>query len=165
MAADNSDDREVEVRLLGPEDAERLAALFDEIGADEEGLARFHPHPFDRATALDICQHAEERPDRYFGAFADTRMVGYGMLRGWDEGYEIPSFGVYVAKQRRGHGLGGLLLDYAIRLAGEAGAPEVMLKVYAGNATARQLYEGRGFVFGERTPDGRQLVGRLRLGS
>jgi ribosomal protein S18 acetylase RimI-like enzyme len=90
-------------------------------------------------------------------------MVGYGMLRGWDEGYEVPAFGVCVRPGERGRGVGRALLSFALDLARDKGAPEVMLKVHDGNSAARSLYEGFGFTFCERTPDGLQLLGRLRL--
>ena len=87
------------------------------------------------------------------------------MLRGWDEGYAVPSFGVYVHQSARRQGVAAALLNWAIEAANTRGAEQVMLKVYESNASARVVYEKAGFTFTERTADGHQLIGRLRLRS
>lgn len=152
-----------EVRQLEARDASALSRFFAAIGSDEQTTAVFHPHPFDEPTARRICLRQGIVSDVYFAAIDGGEVVGYGMLRGWDEGYEVPSFGVCVRADQRGAGLGRMLLDYAIQTARSKGAASMMLKVYEGNAPARALYERAGFTFAERTPDGSQLVGRLAL--
>lgn len=151
-----------EVRTLGPADAAALARFFATVAGDPAALAYFRPHPFDEATAEAICSRTGR--DEYFAVFDAGEVVGYGMLRGWDEGYEVPAFGVCVRGDQRGRGLGRVLLGFAIERAREAGARSVMLKVFDDNLPARALYESFGFTFAERTPDGAQLVGRLDLG-
>lgn len=150
-----------QVRTLGPDDAESLARFFAAVAADAGAVAYFHPHPFDEATAEAICGRTGR--DEYFAVFEAGEVVGYGMLRGWDEGYDVPAFGVCVRGDQRGRGLGHALLGFAIERARAAGAPSVMLKVFDDNLPARALYESFGFTFEERTPDGAQLVGRLDL--
>ncbi len=149
--------------MLCPHDGDALADLFDSIVKDTEARSFFHPHSFDRTTALDICANVNKRQDLFFVAFETPRIVGYGMLRGWDEGYDVPSFGVYVAQDRRDEGIGTALLDYAIEVARMKGCLEIMLKVYGSNRTAKALYESRGFLFIDCASDGHQLIGRLRL--
>lgn len=151
------------VYILGPGDAGALADFFAIVGADAGAVSFFHPHPFDRATAEAICNRTGR--DEYFAVSEAGEILGYGMLRGWDEGYEVPAFGVCVRCDQRGRGLGNLLLGFAIERARAAGAPSMMLKVFEDNVAARTLYERSGFTFSERTPDGSQLVGRLRLES
>jgi ribosomal protein S18 acetylase RimI-like enzyme len=85
------------------------------------------------------------------------------MLRGWDEGYSVPSFGVAVGSAYRGRGIGRGLLLYAIEYARKRGAPAVMLKVHLDNASARHLYESEGFVFQEIRGDPGQIKGLLEL--
>lgn len=151
----------IEVRLLERQDASQLETFFQGIAEDDETTAYFHPHAFDADTARAICER--QGADAYFAALEAGEIVGYGMLRGWDEGYDTPAFGVCVRADQRGKGIGAALLRYAIDLARVRRAPSIMLKVYEHNAPARRLYEGAGFVFAERTPDGAQLVGRLTL--
>ena len=151
------------VRAVQTDDVGRLAGLFGVIADDQAAAAFFNPHSFDAANAARICHRQGIRSDEYFVATEGSESIGYGMLRGWDEGYEVPSFGVYVVPAARGQGVASAVLDFAIERARAHGARELMLKVYDDNLDARRLYEGRGFRFAERSPDGLQLVGRLGL--
>lgn len=152
-----------EIRQLGESDVEALGGFFTTIARDESVKAYFRPHAFDHAMAERICLRQGIERDEYFAAFEADEIVAYGMLRGWDEGYAIPAFGVCVRGDQRGKGLGRAILDFAVMRARAAGAPSVMLKVFEDNVAARTLYERCGFTFNERTPDGSQLVGWLPL--
>jgi ribosomal protein S18 acetylase RimI-like enzyme len=151
----------ISVRALQPEDTAALASFFSVVAADGPTLTLFHPHPFDAYTAERICNRRGIVSDEYFAAIDGGRIVGYGMLRGWDEGYDTPALGVCVHPARVGERLGSLLLDHAIHRARQRGARRLMLKVYPQNVPARRLYESRGF---ELTPgDDQQLVGHMTL--
>src|SRR5690348_1954921 len=82
-----------EIRLLRPEDAEVLAQLFLALCADNESVRYFHPHPLTVEFAASLCGRPGHLRDRYFGMWRQGSLAGYAMLRGWDEGYEVPSFG------------------------------------------------------------------------
>jgi ribosomal protein S18 acetylase RimI-like enzyme len=60
-------------------------------------------------------------------------------------------FGMGVARELRGGGWGKRLLDTALAFADEAGR-SVVLEVYADNARAIRLYEGRGFAVTAELP-------------
>jgi ribosomal protein S18 acetylase RimI-like enzyme len=137
-----------------------LSELFDEL-RDDPASAHFHPHPFTQDAALRIAERRRIRRDAYFGAFLDGSLIGYGMLRGWDEGYEVPSFGVAVRIRHRGMGIGRRLLRHAISLARRRRAPSVMLKVHPANANAKYLYETEGFTFDPVPLEGGQIKGLL----
>jgi ribosomal protein S18 acetylase RimI-like enzyme len=150
------------IRPIGPEDAGQLGDLLEEL-ADDPEAGGFHPHPMTRIEARRIATGGAGRKDIYFAAFVEGRLAGYGMLRGWDEGYAIPSFGVAVGTAYRGLGLGRLLLRYAIETARGRGAQTMMLKVHLDNPSARHLYESEGFVFEEMPDDPTQIKGLLAL--
>jgi len=150
------------IRPIGPEDAEQLGELFAGLVAGPEAL-QFHPHPFTTQEASRIATGGAGRNDLYYAAFLGDRLVGYGMLRGWDEGYSVPSFGVAVAATYRGRGIGRGLLRYAIEYARKRGAGTMMLKVHLDNPSARHLYESEGFVFQEIREDPAQVKGLLEL--
>lgn len=126
--------------------------------------SQFHPHPFDSATANRICEHREL--DWYAGAFVRVQdswsMVGYVMLRGWDEGYSIPSFGICVLPDYQGIGLGRVLMKAAILVARLRQSPSIRLKVYPENVHAIALYESEGFLFADKLEQD-QIVGILEL--
>lgn len=135
-------------RALGPSDAEALSRFF-ERNDRAEITGAFDPFPLTTATAHDLLARA--RHDRFYGAFTDDgELVAFSMLRGWDEGYEVPSFGIFVDHARHGMGLGAWTLDRTLEAADEIGAPAVRLSVYAGNPVAARLYRSRGFEEVER---------------
>jgi ribosomal-protein-alanine N-acetyltransferase len=150
------------IRPIGPEDAAQLGHLFEELSGDPQA-GGFHPHPMTRTEARRIATGGAGRKDVYFAAFVMGRLAGYGMLRGWDEGYSIPSFGVAVGPAYRDRGLGRHLLRYAIDTARGHGAAAMMLKVHLDNPSARHLYESEGFVFEEMPDDPTQIKGLLAL--
>lgn len=146
------------VARLGPDDASCVVDLFARIALDP-GAARFHPHPFGRDDALRACNYPGR--DIYAGAFLNGAMVGYGMLRGWDEGFSVPALGIYLAPEARGNGLGRRFMDALHAMAVENGARRVMLKVYPDNRAAVALYQRIGYVFDDRSQG--QLVGHIDL--
>ena len=152
----------VRIRPLRLEDADALSALLAGLAADPESV-HFHPHPLTRAEAKRIAEGVGIQKDCYFAAFLDGHMVGYGMLRGWDEGYAVPSFGVAVDADYRRAGLGRRLLRYAISIARLRGARSMILKVHPSNVSARHIYESEGFTFDPVPLDDGQLKGTLQL--
>jgi ribosomal protein S18 acetylase RimI-like enzyme len=136
-----------------------LAAFFHEI--EHRGdRQQFHPHGFTAEDAKRICRYAGR--DLYVVVEDAQEILGYGMLRGWDAGYAVPSLGIYVRAEMRRMGLGRLLMLYLHAAARLRGASKIRLKVYPNNAAARRLYEQLGYEFAEH--DGDQIVGYVALG-
>ncbi len=130
--------------------AEFFAALV-EAGDDE----KFHPHPFTAAAAAERVRY--QGKDVYCVAVEGERVLGYGMLRGWDEGYEVPSLGIAIHPSARGIGLGRALMLYLHTEARRRGAPRIRLKVYPENTVAVDLYRSLGYEFSAVEQE--QLVG------
>ncbi|MDX6603310.1 MAG: hypothetical protein QOF13_2512 [Solirubrobacterales bacterium] len=65
---------------------------------------------------------------------------------------------LYVVPERRGHGIGGALLDAAIEAAREAGADHFELTTGETDREARALYESRSFTNREGAPDGPRML-------
>ncbi len=84
--------------------------------------------------------------DVYLVAEAGGELVAYGMLRGWDEGYEIPSLGIAVHRDRQGRGYGRAMMTALHDAARERGAMKIRLRVHPENGRARSLYERLGYV-------------------
>jgi len=150
--------QDLAVRPFGPADVDLLTTFFGEIAADP-AASRFHPHPFTAQGARAIAEHGGR--DLYLGQFLGDRLVGYGLLRGWDEGYETPSLGIYLSADARGLGLAKALMEDLHQRARENGAEKVRLKVYKDNVRAVNLYERLGYVF--FAEEGEQRVGLLEL--
>lgn len=141
------------------------ALTFRELAdADEDALAcflvrndvpavtaTFTPFPMTAATAATLL--SERREDHYYGAFArQGEIVALSMLRGWDEGFVVPSFGIAVDARWHGHGVGTHMTAWTVEQARALGAPSVRLTVYDDNPTAQRIYADLGFAEQERRP-------------
>ncbi len=131
------------------------AALVGGLAAFLEALAAagddrfFHPHPSDVATLHRLAAHpvaSADRHDEYHLAVsADGTVVAYGLLRGWGEGYAVPSLGVAVHPAARGRGLARQMIDHLHGVARGRGARRVRLTVERDNARAIALYGALGY--------------------
>lgn len=141
-----------------------VAGLGDLLAALEaSGEARaFHPHAFDRRTLESLCRPPAGPHDEYRVAVEDRRVVAYGMLRGWAEGYAVPSLGIAVHPAARGRGLARSTMAYLHDVARGRGATRVRLKVYRNNATAVHLYRSLGYRL--EPLNEQEFVGFLELG-
>ncbi len=132
-----------EIRQLNLEDAGVLSALLQTSSSNDQSY--FHPFDFDVET---IRQHiAKCELDRFFGTFLgpECTLACLHMLRGLDEGYDSPMYGVFVSPEFRGSGLGKLSLYHAIAFSRIKEYPSLLLNVNQSNLRARHLYESVGF--------------------
>ena len=90
--------------------------------------------------------------DRYYGAFIEGRLVALSMLRGWNEGFDVPSFGIVVDAAWHGRGIGSMLTDFTLERVPWLGSERVRLTVYKSNDRAYRMYADRGFSEVERAP-------------
>jgi ribosomal-protein-alanine N-acetyltransferase len=142
-------------------DRHKLAAFFEILARDAETVRFFHPHPLTQAYAELLCAGVGRRLDRYFLARRTDQIVGYSILRGWDEGYTVPSFGVGIHPRARGTGLGQILFQHAINESRRAGAPALRLTVNKANLRAVHIYRKFGMAFQEKNAD--EWIGMLEL--
>lgn len=141
--------------------APAASAFFREL-VENGDAERFHPHPFTDEAAERVCKYAGQ--DVYCFAVVGSRVIGYGMLRGWDQGYAVPSLGIAMGVAARGMGLGRAMMHYLHAEARRRGAERIRLKVYPENKVAVDLYRSLGYEFTDSLEDG-QLVGYMRLAS
>lgn len=140
-------------------DADAIARML--AGQDDEEGRFFDGLPSDAALLREVVNAAHA--DRYWAIRSDEAVVGIIMLRGWDAGYAVPSFGVMIARDFRGIGLGRLALQFAEAFCRLGKVDEVMLTVSEENLRAISLYESCGFLrTGERSAKG-NLLYRKRL--
>ncbi len=160
-------DEELRFEDVGPQHADALGELFahNSIPAVTE---TFDPFPLTEAQARRIA--CEPRQDRYYLALRGRDLLGLSMLRGFDEGYEVPSFGIFVDHASQAQGVGRRLTAWTIERARLQGCPAVRLSVYADNSAACGIYDSLGFREQERQlveRSGRQvekIVMRLEFG-
>lgn len=118
--------------------------------AASEYVRFFRPFAFEVATVKRLV--GEARKDRWFvieiareGAAAIA--VGFYMLRGIDEGFADPMYGIFVAEEFSGFGLARLSLAHAESMCRLNRWPNLLLKVDPANKRAFALYEASGFRF------------------
>ena len=150
--------KNLEYTIVNPSWAEKLAQFFKDIVANKDDLY-FHPHPLTYEMAKKIAVY--EGDDLYFLQIKDNEISGYAMLRGWDEGFTIPSLGIVIHPDFRNQGLGKEFMEFLHNQARAKGAIKVRLKVYSNNAGAQQLYESLGYSFSDE--ENGQLIGYYEL--
>lgn len=104
----------------------------------------FHPFLFND-EAIEMMSKAKK--DMYLFYTNKEKITGMFMLRGWDEGYEIPSFGMIVHPKYRGKGIGTDMLEEAIKICKKKKCKKIRLSVDKGNVIARKMYIKAGFKF------------------
>lgn len=144
----------VEIRRLKTEDSELLYDLFRH--ADRAYYNYFTAFEIDPLKISDILKAVKK--DQYFGFYIQDALIGFFMLRGFDAGYEIPSYGVFISEKYKGKGLARLSVEYAIAFCKLHHIPRLMLKVHPLNSRALNLYLRMGFVQTGFDPKNNNLV-------
>jgi ribosomal protein S18 acetylase RimI-like enzyme len=136
----------VVVRVFASDDTEAVVALWRAAG-----LTRPWNDPH-----LDIVRKLSVQPELFLvaadgDAVVGTVMAGYDGHRGWL--YYLAS-----APDRRGQGIGRLLVDEAERRLLAMGCPKVQLMVRPDNATARDFYAALGYEPFDTWATGKRLI-------
>lgn len=132
----------IEFRELGVEDAARLANFFQ--NENPAYLQHFHPFEFSKASLRQ--KLTQKKLDRWWGVQSSGHLVGLLLLRGFDEGYSRPSFGIVIAEKYQGHGLATRAIQFSKQWVQDQGVDSIMLKVASKNQTAELLYVKNGFI-------------------
>lgn len=133
-----------------------LSRFFSDLKARGDD-AYFHPHAGDEESLRAIARNAGR--DLYYLFVRGDDVLAYGLLRGWSEGYEVPSLGIAVHPSMRGSGLGRLMMEYLEAMARLRGAQSMRLRVHKDNTVARDMYARRGYRMERDETDGSLIVG------
>jgi [ribosomal protein S18]-alanine N-acetyltransferase len=147
-------------RLVHSDDVSALGRLFERLR--RQGVEKFfHPHPLTQEAAAQRAAYAGK--DVYCVLQIGRELTGYGMLRGWDEGFEIPSLGLAIDSGQQGQGYGRCLMEYLHGIARQRGAKRIRLRVYPDNVRAVTLYRSLGYSFDTNPEADGQILGFLNL--
>jgi RimJ/RimL family protein N-acetyltransferase len=136
-----STDNIINFRKLKPGDAEAISNLMNQDSKDYSQY--FVAFEFDTTTIENILSKAKN--DLYFGVYWGKELTGFYMLRGFDEGFAIPSYGVYISSRFSNKGLAALTLNHAISTCKFLGCKKLRLKVHTANTYALKQYVKFGF--------------------
>lgn len=140
----------MELRQLTPDDAAsyqplRLRALREEPYAFGSSYEDSKDRPLEK-----VAEQLRGEGDSFtLGAFEDGTLVGMVTFRRPTESksrHTSGIYGMYVASEAQGHGVGGALLDALLaRTRTLEGLEQIYLGVATTQAAARALYRSRGF--------------------
>lgn len=137
----------IQVRSFRASDSGVFAALLSE--AAPHYVRHFRPFAFS-VEAIDSLVSRSEK-DQWFAIeierAGELKPVGFYMLRGLDEGFADPMYGVFIAEGFSGCGLARLSLAHAESVCRLNGWVNLLLKVSPENTRAFALYEACGFRF------------------
>lgn len=141
------------IRPLVPEDIESFYAIRTQA-------LTTNPEAFQTTLAEHQQTSMPEIEKRFRGTLADPQafilgafvndtiagMMGFQRYHRTTIRHKGIIWGVYIAPENRGQGLGGEMLDFAIRMArGMVGLQQIQLSVVSTNEAAVKLYLSRGF--------------------
>lgn len=148
----------ISIRPFAAQDPELLAALLRTASPDY--VRFFHPFVFNAQAIAELAFPAVR--DQWFALDLEesgrSRPAGYYSLRGLDEGYAEPMYGVFIAEEFRGRGLARLTLAHAETQCRLNGWPTLLLKVDPANTRAFRLYEQSGFRFLRPSSNGQHVM-------
>lgn len=142
------------IRPLNAKDAMDVVSLLRRQSADYTRF--FTPFSFDTITLLEILKKQDQ--DVYMGLYRLGQLAGLFMLRGWDEGYKVPAFGILIDQDCRGSGLEMLSLETAKIICRLRGAPGMITKVHPDNLSAKGVARKIGFALRGADPQTGNLV-------
>lgn len=124
------------IRPLEPIDAALITDFMSRQSAEYKSFFyAFGTDENDIKKKLDSC-----REDSYSGVFWRDTLISIFMLRGWDDGYEIPAFGVLVDEKFRGQSILSLTVDTAKIICRLAGAEKIMVKIHPNNTPLKNVH-------------------------
>ena len=151
----------LELVRLAPVWQEGLKRFFMDLKCNGDDIF-FSPHLIDDFSLAKISSC--NGMDLYCILVENNNILGYGLLRGWDDGYVIPSLGLAIHPLARGAGLGKFFMDFLHFQAFRRGASKVRLRVNKKNERAIALYTSLGYLFEEDTKQVEFFVGFKSLG-
>jgi len=131
----------LEIKRLNGNHSEELTNLLQ--NSTQQYSQYFIHFPFDLETISGILSKAIK--DQIYGIYVEDNLAGFYMLRGFDEGYSVPSYGVWISENYSNKGLSTFTLQHAISFCKLNSIKKIMLKVHPDNIAAKHIYEKYGF--------------------
>lgn len=148
----------LECRLLSPEFADGLGDFF-EICRKNGDEKFFHPHPLTRKEAYRLAHYNGK--DAYYVLLFNGEVIGYGLERGYDEGYEVPTSGRLLHPDFRNCGIGTIFIRFLYASAFLRGADEILIHIEPDNMNSLVQSTKVGHIL---EFDGKRFLGRTKLG-
>src|ERR1700730_5505976 len=149
---------DVAFRRLEKSDAETLSNLLKSAPSDYTKY--FHPFSFETDSVKKVISNAKKDvlTAVEIRDGQNVNLAGFYMLRGLDEGYLVPMYGVFIGHKYQNKGIGRLTLVHAESSCRLSQIDRLMLKVHPHNTIARTLYEAHGFTALKEDPRNQNII-------
>lgn len=134
----------LEIKRLSPGMEQALAEFFFSV-TEGDYAQYYYPYPLTQETADKLCSLLSK--DLHYVLTDRGMVLGHGMLRGWDEGYEVPSLGIVIHPDVSNKGLGTMFVKFLHSAAWMRGCSKIRLSVHNENKAAINIYMKLGYVF------------------
>ena len=108
-------------------------------------------------------QNKISKKDIFFSAFFMDELAGFYCLRGFDNNFRVPSFGVYVNSRFQKRGIATLAIKNSIEWCEKNSVECIMLKVESDNIRALAIYKKSKFKFKRKCGDTGHLIFERRI--
>jgi len=132
----------LEIKHLSYEHIDGLISLYEN---NKKEFEHFTPHLFTRDEITRVIDSSIS--DLYYVVVFNKTVIGYGMLRGMDEGYNVPSLGIGVDKAVYGTGVSTTLMDFLESTSRLSGYKKMRLRVFKENLRAYNFYIKLGYKY------------------
>lgn len=133
----------IEIKRINTNQAKELSDLL--LKSSKEYSRHFIPFEFELESVSTEIGKANK--DMFYGIYLEKKLIGFYMLRGWDAGFEVPSYGVWIAEDFSSKGISKLTLQHAISVCKINNIKKIILKVHPDNIIAKNIYENFGFIY------------------
>jgi ribosomal protein S18 acetylase RimI-like enzyme len=120
-----------------------LVEFFKDIREAGSYNQYYHPFELTAEVAREQCSH--KGSDLIFVIAVGKKIIGHGMLRGWEEGYRVPSLGIIIHPDFAGMGIGAMFMRFLHLAAWFKDAKAIRLSVYKDNIPAVNMYKKLGY--------------------
>lgn len=135
----------ISIRLAQPEDAAAIAAIYNQGIRDRVATLETEERSAEERAAW-LATHDARHP--VYVAVLNGEVAAWGSLNAFSPrlAYQwVADFSIYVDRARRGHGIGGAMLDHLIAEATRLGYHKLVLGAFPFNESGMRLYQSRGF--------------------
>lgn len=123
---------------------QQIKYISDSLFSEKKRYIKFFT-PFDDKKNL-IDKYLNKKNDKFLKINLKNEIIGLITLRGFDEGYEIPRFGIYIMNEYSNKGLGTIATKKFLKYCkSNLKINFLELKVNKKNYVAIKLYESIGF--------------------
>ena len=147
----------LEIVKLNSSMEKELESFFIDVSNKDGYTNYYYPYTLTQETAKELCNLSGK--DLHYVLKDNNKILGHGMLRGWDEGYDIPSLGIVIHPNVSNRGLGTMFVRFLHSAAWLRGCSKIRLSVHKNNKTAFNIYKKLGYVFVSKNKE--ELTGIL----